>query len=142
MEYAGNDAAVDGVLAHYGVRGMKWGVRRSAKQLARAAASRESESEDYATAKAAASKPVSALSNQEMQTLITRLNLEQQYAKLNPKHESLLTRGRKEATSILADVGREQVKRVARAAVTSKVDKVAATKGLDVQTQINKLKKK
>ena len=49
-------------LAHYGVKGMKWGVRKKTRS-----ASRQS---------------ISEMSNQELQDLITRGNLEKQYRSL------------------------------------------------------------
>ena len=152
----GADAA-SGVLSHYGVKGMKWGVTRTASQLARAAQQRRSDSvaakkaaaepsEDFKRTLPSRSKPVSALSNQEIQDLVTRLNLEQNYARLtaesNVKTASAVTRGRKYATKLIVDVGQEQVKRVARAAATQKVDKVMSTKGLDVPKQLKTLKGK
>lgn len=80
---------VENTLQHYGVKGMKWGVRRTAAQLANAAKSRskksdstEDASEDYKTARSAASKPASSLSNTEMRQLIERMRLEQDYQRV------------------------------------------------------------
>lgn len=73
-------------LMHYGVLGMKWGVRRSEKQLARArkkAAKNEPDHEDYA--KAHAPKSVRTMSNAELNERNKRLNAEQQYNKLTSK---------------------------------------------------------
>lgn len=75
---------LDDVLAHYGVKGMKWGVRKSRS------APRGPASEDHARASAAKAKAKShggthALSNKELQDIVNRMNLEQQYSRLNPK---------------------------------------------------------
>ena len=87
-------------LQHYGVKGMRWGVRRSQAELDRAAGRtpRKSRKEKRADKKAASSSSdaqaasaalkkakkngVQSLSNQELQTLNARLNLEQNYSRL------------------------------------------------------------
>lgn len=76
--------SLEDVLEHYGIKGMKWGVRRG-----RDVSARHPPSEDYQ--KVAGKKTVAktsgtkALSNTELQEVITRMNLEQQYSRLNPK---------------------------------------------------------
>jgi hypothetical protein len=70
-------------LEHFGVKGMHWGVRRGVG-TPRAAAS-----EDKARAQELASKVKSGgghhvLSNKELEDLTKRMNLEQQYSRLNP----------------------------------------------------------
>ena len=75
------------VLAHFGVRGMRWGIRKG-RGTARAA----SRSADSSAAKEALTKAkksgVSSLSNQELQSLNSRLQLEQTYNKLTTKQKS------------------------------------------------------
>lgn len=72
-------------LAHYGILGMKWGVRRTEAQLARARgkskSSSEEESEDYK--KAHTSKSVKSMSDAELRNRLNRLQMEQQYSKLS-----------------------------------------------------------
>ena len=75
-------------LYHHGIKGQKWGVRRSKAQLARAAGrkskkSSEPEHEDYK--KAHSPKKVSSMSTKELQERNARLSMEKQYAGLNKK---------------------------------------------------------
>lgn len=73
-------------LMHYGILGMKWGVRRSEAQLARArkkAAKKEPDHEDYA--KAHDRKSVRTMSNAELNERNKRLQAEKQYKSLTKK---------------------------------------------------------
>lgn len=63
----------DDVLAHFGIKGMKWGVRRSEAQLARA---RQGDSEDFTTSRQLKSTPNRKLSTSELKKLNERLQLE------------------------------------------------------------------
>ena len=81
IEVAMSDG-ISSFLAHFGVRGMKWGVRRSDAQLARAGGSSKNE-QDSNTAlaefiKANTSGP-HGLSDNEVRDLITRAQLLKQY---------------------------------------------------------------
>ena len=66
-------------LLHYGILGMKWGVRRTEAQLARARGKGEV-SEDYA--KAHSKKSVKSMSDSELRSRLNRIQMEQQYAKV------------------------------------------------------------
>lgn len=61
-------------IAHYGVKGMKWGVRRDKK----------SRSADSAAAAKLKRKRISEMSNAELTSVSKRLRLEQEYSRLNP----------------------------------------------------------
>lgn len=71
-------------LAHYGIKGMRWGVRRD-RDGGKGSVDKHSSSAsaDHIQARAAASKSVSSLSNQELKQLVERMNLESQYSKLS-----------------------------------------------------------
>lgn len=77
-------------IYHYGVKGMKWGVRRKRKSSGRP--DRKNASDDYRRSVELSRKPMHELSNTELQDLNYRYNLERQYAQYSAKP---LTRGQK-----------------------------------------------
>ena len=95
----------DVVLKHYGVKGMKWGVRKDrdrnpvevsssqtpGKYVRTSGGQNQTASEDAVRARKAAQKAkastTDALSNKELQSLVQRMNLEQQYASLKEKED-------------------------------------------------------
>lgn len=103
---------VEDVLEHFGVKGMRWGVRRSQTEL-------HTGSEDHRNAAAAASKAkkggVKSLSNKELQDMITRMNLEGQYVRLKPpsKGAVILKSGGKFVGEVLLGVGKSQATKLA-----------------------------
>lgn len=100
-------------LAHFGVKGMKWGDRKSTSKATKSGGSDHS-SDDHANASAAKAKAkktgVKSLSNKELQDMITRMNLEQQYVKLAPpsKGAVILRKGGQVVGEILLGVGKSQ----------------------------------
>lgn len=97
---------VDDVLSHFGVRGMQWGVRRSRKQIDDA----PEHTEAKAIKKKASFGRTRRLSNQELQTAITRMNLEQQFRALKTKDSG-------EASKLINDILKEQGKVAVREVV-------------------------
>ena len=77
-------------LKHYGILGMKWGVRRTDAQIARARKSQPHE--DYT--KAHSRKSIKQMSNQELNERNKRLNAEKQYKDLK-RQNSLCAKGEK-----------------------------------------------
>ena len=73
-------------LYHYGVPGMKWGVRRSQKQLSRieSRSKKSNWSDDATTAAKIKTKKVSQMTNAELRKLNDRKELERKYNQLNP----------------------------------------------------------
>lgn len=74
-------------LAHYGILGMKWGVRRSPAQLARARGKTPSETSEgkKGSSKSTSSSPkkkVSEMTDDELRKEISRLELEKRYKDL------------------------------------------------------------
>jgi len=86
---------VNEILDHHGVKGQKWGIRNDKPSVKPA-------SGDSKRAQALKKKPVHTLTNEQLKTLNTRMNLEQNYSRMNP---SAHAKGKKRAEEILATVG-------------------------------------
>lgn len=73
-------------LYHYGILGMKWGVRRAQKQSGRTAkrSKRENLSDDAKEASKIKRKKIGEMSNAELKKLNERMNLERNYKQNNP----------------------------------------------------------
>lgn len=73
-------------LYHYGILGMKWGVRRAQKKLNRIdrKSKKENWSSDATEAAKIKTKKVNQMSNAELNKLNNRKNLERNYSQLNP----------------------------------------------------------
>lgn len=100
MDRSDGIGTVDSLLAHYGVKGMRWGVRRPEGSGPVAVTTRETPgrkvrasggqghkpSEDAVRAtvlkQRAKKSSVHSLSNKDLQDLVTRMNLEKQYSTL------------------------------------------------------------
>lgn len=97
---------VNDVLEHYGTKGMKWGVRRSRRSLSRAA-------------KASTGKSVKDLSDQELRTVVNRMNMEQQYSRLTGgARRGAVAAGAAFAGTVLVGVARTQLTNAANAQVS------------------------
>lgn len=96
-------------LQHYGVLGMKWGVRRSQKQLARInkKAKRQNWSEDAVDAARVKTKKVKQMSNAELRKLNERTRLENEYSNLRKGKPSA---GRKFVSEVSRELAKEAVK--------------------------------
>ena len=70
-------------LYHYGILGMKWGVRRD-RSRSGGSRRKRSMSDDAREASTIKKKKVSQMSNAELKKLNERSRLEQEYSRLNP----------------------------------------------------------
>lgn len=121
-------------LKHYGVKGMKWGQRKQADGSVQVTARATSGKAKVQTKGGGGEKPsmdaigarvseqrlkksgINALSNQELQALALRLNLERNVKNLAPQSP-----GKKFAGDILKTVGKQQVNRAANDAAAAQV---------------------
>jgi hypothetical protein len=122
----GHSAFDDEFLAHFGVRGMKWGLRRP---RGTASADDHPGSPDALRAKATMDTirkhGLKAVSTADLQHLVSRQNLEKQHGSLNPEH---VNAGRKAVSDILVQVGKQQASALATKAVTEGLKKLTEAK--------------
>lgn len=88
-------------LQHYGIKGMKWGIRRSDKQLGKTSSSGDSPDAVRAKetlSKIRSAKSLSAVSNDDLNHLKNRLELEKKFTDLNP---NILERTNKTAKTVI-----------------------------------------
>lgn len=117
-------------LYHYGVLGMKWGVRRTPAQLARARGQSNSSANDKVKAeRKEAVKNRRNLSTEDIQKRVERLKLEKQLKDLTNED---ISPGRKMASDILKSAGTKTLATVA-AGATAYAVKVALTKNFDIK---------
>lgn len=98
----------DDQLAHYGIKGMRWGIRRTEEQLARARGGTDSPRKKSSggifskkkTSKEKLKKKVSEMDDTELKQVVERLRLENAYRTLTPKQTSL---GKKFVEKLLVD---------------------------------------
>ncbi|WGH21696.1 hypothetical protein SEA_INKED_7 [Arthrobacter phage Inked] len=112
-----NDNAHD-FLEHYGIKGMRWG-KRKAGDVEKATVSVNNKEVDAGPVKAStdavtvggyksrvAAGGIDALSTKELQTLVNRQNLEQQYERLNPAPMTAGQKFMKETLPTVVDVAK------------------------------------
>lgn len=130
MTYEGIDYWSTPTLAHHGVKGMKWGVRkdrirkgiRKSFNYVKNTKQRRYERSDYAKAK--------SLSDQEMRNTINRINLEQSYISAVERDrkarkeatQSILYRKGKQTLRSIFGIGTGIVESSARNAATNKIN--------------------
>lgn len=118
------------VLVHHGIKGMKWGVRRTPEQLGHAPSKKrkisikisKSEPKKQTTQKASSEsakkkKSVKEMSDEEIRKVINRIELERKYTSLTAPQQS---KGKKIVKDILA----KSATNVATKYTTKAMDKI------------------
>lgn len=121
-------------LQHYGILGMKWGVRRSKNQLAKSSKTRRSKTDNWSDDAKEVSKlkkkKVSEMTNAELRKFNERMNLERQYSQLTQKEKNA---GAKFCSDLLRETGKEIAKayisKYAKQGIEALIKK-AATRGV------------
>lgn len=121
---------MDQTLMHYGIKGMRWGVRRSESQLAKERSKVEKIADK--TAKTERKKDVKnrrTLTTEELKNKIDRMKLEKQFKDLT---EEDISPGRKVAKDILKSAGTKVLSAAAAGAAAYAV-KATMTKRFDLR---------
>jgi hypothetical protein len=128
------------ILAHYGIKGMKWGVRRTRAQI-------DSDSPDVVAVKATTDKirrnrgSTDPLSNKELEAFNRRLQLERTYNELvgraADRSASRGSRFKKEGQKFVREITLDSGKQILKGVVTAQ-----GTKALNAQVEAALQKKK
>lgn len=100
--------AVDDILKHYGVRGMKWGVRNK-KNAASGPKSGDAQ-QVHDIIQNIAKNGIGAASNADLKVLESRAKLENKYKDIYPKKKTVVDHGLEIAKKILLPVAEQQAK--------------------------------
>lgn len=121
----------DDELAHYGVLGMRWGVRKDRQSRSSGKTKRRAPSEQQIekSRRRVGVNQRRTLSEEELKKRIERLELEKRYKDLS---DNDVNRGRKVVSSILADVGKTIARNAAVGAGAYAI-KVALTRQFDIK---------
>lgn len=124
-------------LVHHGVKGMRWGVRRSGVNIGkiyRKPVAKAPTSDDFKKAQASkaaigstktskTAKKTAPLSNADLQSLVRRMNLEKQYAELSTRDKRKVV-GAKFVGDVLGGVAKGQATRLGNQLAADQIDKL------------------
>lgn len=128
---------IDDFLAHYGVKGMKWGVRRNRSRQAGGAAEKERSPEAqkaHETLQLISKKGIGAASNADLKNLEQRMKLEMKYKELFPKKKTVVDHGLEVAKRVLLPVAEKE----ARKFIEGKAATITAGKQIVEEAELGK----
>lgn len=112
----------DSDIMHFGVLGMKWGVRRKKNSVSRKEQKKRANkktSRDYNEADFLRKRKVKSLSNAQLKKAITRMQLEQQYKQLSEKDKFKLYQfGKKFVNDLMTSTTQTVVNTISKTAKT------------------------
>lgn len=139
--YQGIQNGSENFIKHYGIKGMKWGVRRSSEKRGQSNASKlkekakslgrkttndvdspEAAKAKVLRAKVKANRSTDPLTNAELQHVIQRMNLERQYSSLNqPASSKIIAGGKSFAQSVIKDTTKSLVSKTLKDAISAQL---------------------
>lgn len=112
----------DSDIMHFGILGMKWGVRKKKNSISRKEQKKRANkktSRDYNEAEFLRKRKVKSLSNAQLKKAITRMQLEQQYKQLSEKDKNeIYTFGKKFVNDLMTSTTQTVVNTIAKTAKT------------------------
>lgn len=118
---------IDEHLAHHGIKGMKWGVRRKVGKNGRVD---KKASVDFRTTKDLRKRNPSTLSNMQLKKINERMQLESKFSQLNP---TKVAKGQRAVKSMIATFGTataaQKIALTAAGAATTALGKKAVKAG-------------
>lgn len=116
-------------LMHYGVKGMKWGVRRTDAELVKARQREQAVNKQAKAERKAKMKSRRTLTDRELKARIDRMKLERQFKDLT---EEDISPGRKAIKNILSSAGTKTLG-MAAAGAAAYAFKAAMTRRFDLE---------